>query len=64
MYEKQQLRGEWFTDTLDGRVTSKDGNRYRQVFANHGYFATIYPMDNKGKAGDELRKFCLEFGVP
>ena len=28
IFEKRQLRGEWFTDTLDGRVTSKDGNRY------------------------------------
>ena len=58
------MRGKWFTDTLDGRVTSKDGNRYGQVFANRGYFATIYPMDTKGKAGDALRTFCLEFGVP
>ena len=64
MYEKQQLRGEWFPDTLDGRVTSKDGNSYGQVFANRGYLATIYPMDTKGKAGDALRTFCLEFGVP
>ena len=64
MYEKQRLRGKWFTDTLDGRVTSKDWNRYGQLFANHGYFATIYPMDTKSKAGDALRTFCLEFGVP
>ena len=64
MYEKHQLRGKWFTDTLDGRVTSKDGNRYGQVFANRGSFATIYPMDTKGKAGDALRTFFLEFGVP
>jgi len=28
IFEKRQLRGEWFTDTLDGRVTSKDGNWY------------------------------------
>ena len=41
MYEKQRLQGEWFTDTLDGRVTRKYGNRYVQVFANRGYFATI-----------------------
>ena len=58
------MRGEWFTDTLDGHVTSKDGNRYGQVFANRVYFATIYPMDTKGKAGDALRTFFLEFGVP
>jgi len=64
IFEKRRLRGEWFTDTLDGRVTSKDGNWYGQVFANRGYFATIYPMDTKRKAGDALRTFCQEFGVP
>jgi len=36
IFEKRRLRGKWFTDTLDGRVTSKDGNRYGQVFANYG----------------------------
>jgi len=25
IFEKRRLRGEWFTDTLDGRVASKDG---------------------------------------
>ena len=64
IFEKRQLRGEWFTDTLDGRVTSKDGNWYGHVFANCGYFATVYPMDTKSKAGEALRTFCQEFGVP
>ena len=59
MYEKQRLRGKWFTDTVDGRFTRKYGNRYGQVFANRGYFTTIYPMETKGKAGDALRTFCL-----
>jgi len=58
IFEKRRLRGEWFTDTLDGRVTSKDRNRYGQVFANRGYFATVYPMDTKSKAGNALRTFC------
>ena len=37
---------------------------YAQVFANKGYFSHIYPMDTKGKAGDALKLFCQEFGVP
>jgi len=61
IFEKRRLRGKWFTDTLDARVTSKDGNRYGQVFANRGGFATVYPMDTKRKAGDALRTFCQEF---
>ena len=63
-FDKPRLRGDWSTDTLDGRVVSKAGNRYGQVFANKSYFAAIYPMDSKGKAGEALRIFCQEFGVP
>lgn len=64
IYSLPQLQGEWFTDTVDGRVKSRDGNRYGQIFANEAYFATIYPMDAKQKAGDALRIFCQEFGIP
>ena len=35
-----------------------------QIFANESYFATFYPMDTKSKAGDALRVFCNEFGIP
>ena len=64
IYSLHRLQGEWFTDTVEGRVKSKDGNRYGQIFANESYFATFYPMDSKAKAGDALRVFCNEFGVP
>jgi hypothetical protein len=64
MFERTQLRGDWSTDTFDGRVKSKDGNRYAQVFANKKYFAAVYYMDSKGKTGDAFKEFCNEFGVP
>ena len=64
MFMKKRLAGDWYTDTLDGRVRSRDGNQYAQVFANKSFFAAIYPMDSKSKAGDALRVFCEEFGVP
>ena len=64
MYDRKRLSGTWFSDTIDGCVTSRDGNRYAQIFANGAYFSAIYPMDSKGKAGDALRVFCEEFGVP
>ena len=57
MYEKPQLRGEWFADTLDGRLISKYGNRYGQVFSKIVLFVHIYPMDTKRKVGDTLRTF-------
>lgn len=64
MFERKTLRGQWSTDTMDGRCKSLDGNKYVQVFANKSYFSRIYPMDSKKKAGDALRLFCQEFGVP
>ena len=33
------------------------GNQYSQVFANNAYFANVYPMDYKSKAGDDLNFF-------
>ena len=45
-----------FMDTVDGRVKSKDVNRYRQIFANAAYFTMIYPMDTKAKAGKALKE--------
>ena len=64
MFTRKTLNGDWSTDTMDGRCKSLDGNKYAQVFANKAYFSRIYPMDSKAKAGDALRLFCQEFGVP
>ena len=58
------MKGQWATDTIDTRCKSLDGNKYAQVFANKRYFAKLYPMDTKSKAGDSLKLFCSEFGVP
>ena len=49
---------------MDGRTQSLLGNRYAQVFTNKGYFAKIYPIDKKSKAGDALKIFSQEFGAP
>jgi hypothetical protein len=64
VFTRKTLAGDWSTDTMDGRCKSLEGNKYAQVFANKGYFSRIYPMDSKKKAGDALRLFCQEFGVP
>ena len=64
IFQRPQLQGEWFTDTVFGPVKSKDGNTCGQIFANDKYFATFFPMSNKTQCGDALRVFCREFGVP
>jgi len=64
IFQRKRLDGVWATDTMDGRVKSLDGNRHAQVFSNKDYFSVVYPMDSKSKAGDALRMFCAEHGVP
>ena len=49
---------------MDGRVKSLYGNQYAQVFFNGTYFAEIYPMDKKADAGQALKTFMMELGVP
>ena len=51
-------------DTMYVRCKSLEDNKYAQVFANREFFSCIYPMDSKKKAGDELRLFCQDFGMP
>jgi hypothetical protein len=55
MFFIPRFGGDWYTDTMDGRVKSRDGNRYAQAFANKNYFPAVYPMDSKKKAGDALK---------
>ena len=64
MFYRKSLAGVWSTDTLDGKVKSLEQNRYAQVFANKSYFVTVYPLEKKSQAGEALRLFCREYGVP
>ena len=64
MYERPRFCGVIYTDTLNGKVTSLDGNKYAQVFATSDFFAKVYPMDTNAKAGDALKEFITDFGVP
>jgi hypothetical protein len=64
VFQTKRLDGMWASDTMDGRVKSLDGNRYGQVFSNGAYFAEIYPMASKKDAGQALKTFVLELGVP
>ena len=64
MFYQKTLGGQWSTYMMDGHCISLDGNTYAQIFANESYFSKIYPMDSKKKAGEALKVFCKEFGVP
>ena len=64
MYERPRIRGTIYTDTMGGQHKSLDGNKYAQVFANESFFAVSYPMDKKSSAGQALKQFIADFGIP
>ena len=63
LFTRNTFQGDWYTDTMDARFKSLEGNKYAQVFVNKAFLSRIYPMDSKNKAGDALIIFCQEFGV-
>ena len=64
MYERPRIRGVVYTDTMDGQHKSLDGNKFAQVFATDFHFSAVYPMESKGHAGEALKQFIIDFGVP
>ena len=49
---------------MNGRYKSLDGNKHAQIFANESFFATAYPMEHKSSAGQALKQFISDFGIP
>ena len=49
---------------MNGRHKSLDGNKHAQVYANESFFADAYPMDKKATAGQALKQFISDFGIP
>ena len=56
--------GTIYTDTMNGRYKSLDGNKHAQIFANESFFATAYLMEHKSNAGQALKQFISDFGIP
>ena len=59
-----RLTGTRATDTMEGRVKYLDKNQYAQVFSNGTYLSEIYTMAKKADAGQALKTFVMELGVP
>jgi hypothetical protein len=64
VFDRPLLRGQFSTDTVDGRCKSMDGNQYAQLFATKDLFVAVYPMESKSMAGEGLRQFIHEYGRP
>ena len=64
VFERPLMCGDFYTDTMDGRVKSLDGNSYAQVFATKDFFAMACPIESKSMAGSALRQFVQDYGRP
>ncbi len=65
MCHQVKLRNQkFYTDTLFGQCKSISNNTCAQIFANQSYFVKAYPMEQKSMAGQALRQFIRDFGVP
>ena len=49
---------------MNGHYKSLDGNKHAPIFANESFFATACPMEHKSSAGQVLKKFISDFGIP
>ena len=63
-YQKKRLQGKWYTDTFHGRHISLNGFKYSQIFTNKQMFAISFTLKNKSEAGDALKTFISDYGVP
>ena len=61
MFKRPRTKGTIFTDTMEGRDKSLDGNCYAQVFVNGHFFAAAHPMEKKSIARQGLREFIGNF---
>ena len=49
---------------MNGCYKSLDGNKHAQIFANESFFATAYSMEHMSSAGQALKQFISDFGIP
>ena len=64
MFIRLCIHGTIYTDTMNGRYKSLDGNKHANKFTNELFFATAYPMEHKSSAGQALKQFISDFGIP
>ena len=64
MFTRPHIWGTIYTNTMNGWHKSLDGNKHAQVFANESFFAAAYPMEKKATAGQALKQFIADFGIP
>ena len=64
MFDTNQLRHTFATDTMHMPQPSIRNYKYAQVFATKEFFIEVIPIQRKSNAGDALQTFVQKFGVP
>ena len=64
MYERPRLKCTIYTNVMNGRHKSLDGNKHAQVFATEQFFVASYLMESRSMSGQALEQFISDFGVP
>ena len=64
MFIRPRIHGTIYMDTMNGHYKSLDGNKHAQIFANESLFATSNTMEHKSSAGQALKQFISDFGIP
>ena len=62
-FHRKRLHATFHTDTLFSKIILLRGNKCAQVFTN-GAFTAVYPIMSKSHAGDSLREFINDVGIP
>jgi len=60
---RERLRGTWYVDTMQAKVTSLRGNKCANIFTN-GKFTKVVPMESRAASGRSLGDFIDDVGVP
>ena len=60
---RNRLHGNFFFDTMESKITSLRGNTVAHVLTN-GAFCKVMPSPSKKYAGESLRVFSRDVGIP
>ena len=59
-----RLRGTFYADIMESKVTSIDSHKYAHVIGNGRGFCKVYPMEHKNESIHSLDDFVKKVGIP
>ena len=62
-FNRKRLNGQFYCDHLEAKTKSLDGNTGAWIYTT-GKFTAVYPVESRKEAGDTLRRFADDVGIP